>query len=45
MCMKKKNNNIKDNISIVKSYLIESFYINPHNKYTIKKINIATNVN
>lgn len=35
MFMKKKNN-IKEDIANVKHYLIENFYCNPDNRYTIK---------
>lgn len=41
--MKKKN--IKNDIDIVKKYLIDSFYHDPDTRYTIKKINKDTNVN
>ena len=41
--MKKKN--IKNDISIVKKYLRDSFYVDPYTIYTIKKINKDTNVN
>ena len=44
MFMKKKNN-IKEDIANVKHYLIENFYCNPDNRYTIKMINKNTNIN
>ena len=44
MLMKNKTN-IKNDISTIKSYLIESFYNDQDIKYTIKKINKNTNVN
>ena len=37
--------NIKSDITIVKKYLIKSFYNDSDIKYTIKKINKNTNVN
>ena len=44
MLMKNKTN-IKSDITIVKKYLIKSFYNDSDIKYTIKKINKNTNVN
>ena len=41
----KKKNNIKEDIANVKHYLIENFYCNPDNRYTIKMINKNTNIN